>query len=179
MHPGPRDLVLPGFGSGVALSRSLGTCVTRARVPESCAFLNGRPGGGGSHGAQWRQRRRRRRRQGQQGARSLDAAGGLRAGRLGQATGRRRPARTLGRDLTHSRGAGDSRRPAGPSTPRHRVRGHKHTLGAAQAAVGTSRRPTARAARAAAGAFRATARIRARSHVDAVAVREFGRASRT
>ena len=63
----------------MAQSRLIGTCVTRVRASESCAFSDGPARRGrGSHGTQWRRRRRRQRRQGRQGVRSLDASGGLR-----------------------------------------------------------------------------------------------------
>ena len=39
--PGPRDLALPGLGSGMTQARSIGTRVTRVLVPESGAFSYG------------------------------------------------------------------------------------------------------------------------------------------
>ena len=124
--PGPRDLAPPGSGPGMTQARSIGTCVTRVLVSESVVFSYGpvREGRGGAMG--------------RNGAGAGGGGGGGGGGKGCRATGRllcttaARAARSRepGR-LARGWGIGDSRHPAGPSTPRRRAGDHRSGAGAA------------------------------------------------
>ena len=108
--PEPKNLALPSPGSGMTQARSIATCVTRVLVPESGAFSYGRLNEGG--GEPWDALAPAAAAVAVEAARAARATSRLLCTTAARAAKSREPG-----SLARSRGAGDSRHPAGPSTP--------------------------------------------------------------